>query len=501
MVDLELRLAAPKSSLAFQPSRRNLGLALLEAGKNALAAGARTFWVRVERDDTGRVTSLDLADDGEGIDLERLRQVLERADIGPTEGRPHSWFGLGFATLLACCRRIAITATDLQDEAVALQAADDAGTFRAIGAQLPRRRLGRLKTQIQLDGIPREIGSLDFDADEILSRLPLGDAFGARLEDFLGRRDIQARTYRGEALAEGALTTSWRAGGASVSETASYALRLLDRPPRTGRRSAAAGVDVRRDGIVVATTTFGLPVRRSEIGRVTGHFDVGTWYPLDPATAQPLRRHGPARAFGKAARAKLERIVASIGRPEAAPDAFRLSRIASQLTQRLSKAVVQRPEFAPVLDRTPRPVRRRRVLDIPWVGPASNDHGLVATQSGLRVRWTASAGLDEPPAWFDPASDSILINHRHPLRARFAAAGGGRGEELWGALVASLVIHDLRTGGSGDLTGLRSIVDLATLALDESSRPLSTRSQRERAIRDADADALARQFTEAPVGG
>ena len=105
MVNLELRLAAPKSSLVFQPGRRNLGLALLEAGKNALAAGARTFWVRVERDDTGRVTSLDLADDGEGIDLERLRQVLERADIGPTEGRPHSWFGLGFATLLACCRR------------------------------------------------------------------------------------------------------------------------------------------------------------------------------------------------------------------------------------------------------------------------------------------------------------------------------------------------------------------------------------------------------------
>ena len=495
MVNIELRLAAPKSSLAFQPGRRNLEIALLEAGKNALAAGARTFWVRVERDDTGRVTSLDLADDGEGIDIERLRQVLGQAEIGPTEGRPHSWFGLGFATLLACCRRIAITATDIQDEAVALQAADDAGTFRTSGAQLPRRRLGRLRTQIQLDGIPREVGSMDFDADEILSRLPLGDAFGARLEDFLGRRDIQPRSYRGEALAEGSLTTSWRAGGASVSETARYELRLLDRPPRTGRRSAAAGVDVRREGVVVATTTFGLPVRRSEIGRVTGHFDVGTWYPLDPATAQPLRRHGPARGFGKAARAELERVVAGIGRPEAPPDSFRLSRIASQLTQRLSKAVVQRPDLAPVLDRTPRPVRRRRVLDIPWVGPGSNGHGLVATQSGLRVRWTANAGPDEPPAWFDPASDSILINHRHPLRAQFAAAGGGRGEELWGALVASLVIHDLRTGGSGDLAGLRSIVDLATLALDESSRPLSTRSQRERAIRDADADALARQFT------
>ncbi len=492
MTSIELRLAGPKATLAFGVPRRSLEAVLIEAGKNAVAAEATTFWVRIQHDATGRIVSLDLADDGHGLRLDDLQRVLLSPRLEGTGGRRLSWFGLGFATLIANCRRLALRMPESDGGDVALEAADDAGTFRSIGADLFRRPLGRLGTQIQLDGLPPDF--LADDADEVLSRLPIGPGFEVRLEDFLGRRDVQPRAHRGESLARGEFDLSWRDGRQTHSAASSYQLNLLDRPPRTGRRAAAAGIDVRRDGLVVDRSIFGIPVRRSEIGRVTGVFDVGDWYPIDAGKLRPHRRRGAARAFAKAARQQVESILRTVARTDDMPDSFRLARISSEITQRLSKAILRRPDLAPVIDRPITRARRRRVLDIPWVTPESDGNGIATSASGLRVRWDLRAGTDTPPGRYDAGTDSILVNYRHPVREQLSASGGGRLEELWGLLVASMVVHDLRTGGAGDLSDLGAILELATLALDESSRPLSTRSQRERDIRESDMAAITRQL-------
>ncbi len=492
MAQLVVQPSGAKVGLATAAGRRTLVSALLEAGRNAHAAKARRFFVRVDRDEAGGITSLDVADDGEGIELAAVQRVLESPHMEPTPGWPGSCFGLGMAILLANAERLAMTVRDGGGRTVVWQRQPDGVAFTVTDGDLPRRALGGLRTQIQLDGL--HPGSQLDDADEVLSRLPIGPELEVRLDDVLGRREIQPRSYGGALVASGSLTASWIGPEGAGSGDANYELWQLDQPARPHARAAAPGIDVRRDGVVVDRTTFGIPIRRTQIGRVTGVVNVGSWYVLDPATGGPLGRRGSARALARAARREIETLMAGFPPKEPDPDPSRLARIASEITQRLSKAIVTRPSLAPMLDAESAGRPFRRVTDIAWASPDESPPTLGPARSGLRVTWSVQAQASAGPAWLDTRTGRIVVNYRHPLRSMLATATGTRGDELWGMLAASLVINDLRQGGDGALTEARAAVELATLALSDTSRPRSTRGPRESEQRAADTAEYRRQL-------
>jgi hypothetical protein len=440
----------------------NMGTILFGLGTLALDAGARNISYTITRDDSGRPRDLFCAHDGRAPDEATLRSLLGAA--GAAESKLNLLPPATAADQLEIATRGQATATIVRwDLGTARLSADSA----AVASDLPSGEsvvfVARgLRTDMQ---DVRIVGALQ--------RLPLGPNLTVYLDDGAGRAPVSNRTYAGSLLTEGDLPFTWREAGEEHKGSVRYRLNLLDSVPKGRVRAAAPGVDLIQGETVAYRGTLGLPVRTTNLGRLSGWFQTGDWFEYQPGSLR-LATRGPTRAFLKAAR---RLILGTLGgvEIEGRRDPRWLARLSSDLTQRLSKAVRDRPELAPIHEIKQSTGERWDVLDIPYrAGTGDADAKLRLGRPGIRVDFSLSDGAEDPPARWEPSQMIVMINARHrsaPTTAKLFQA--------WSLQMASLTLASLRPGGQRIRDAIASGTALAGQASSASATPASTRSQRE----------------------
>ncbi|HJN39961.1 MAG TPA: hypothetical protein QGH28_07265 [Chloroflexota bacterium] len=440
----------------------NMGTILFGLGTLALEAGARTISITITRDDSGRPRNLFCSHDGRAPDEATLQSLLGAA--GAAESKLNLLPPATAAEQLEIATRGQPSATIVRwDPGTARLAADSATVASDLPSGEPVVFVARgLRTDMQ---DVRIVGALQ--------RLPLGRNLTVYLDDGAGRAPVSTRTYAGSLLTEGDLPFAWREAGEEHKGSVRYRLSLLDSVPKGRVRSAAPGVDIIQGETVAYRGTLGLPVRTTNLGRLSGWFQTGNWFEYQPGSLR-LANRGPTRAFLKAAR---QLILGTLGeaRIEGRRDPRWLARLSSDLTQRLSKAVRGRPELAPIHEKKQETGERWDVLDIPYrAGTSDAESKLRLGRPGIRVDFSLSDGPDDPPARWEPSDMIVMINARHrsaPTTAKLFRA--------WSLQMASLTLASLRPGGHRFREAIASGTALVGQASSASATPASTRSQRE----------------------
>ena len=469
-----------KLALCTAVARRDLGVLLRELGKNAYDAGAANVRVIVERDAAGRAEALEVSHDGTCLTRDELESFLRTGVSAPRGGdrKALGRLGLGLLILASNSQGLEFRCPHrpLADFAFAVNLEDRSATVHDLAARVRARR--GLPASVKVVGITPELKDEVGHAVRSLQALPLGSGFSASIDESAGLAPVAPRTYAGTLLRRGAL--EWAGGDARgpVRFEVRYELRLLDAPLR-GPRRTQRGVGLVRDGFELLRTTLGLPVRSTEIQRLTGWFEIGDWLEIDAATLRPLTRSGPTRSFFAAARNLVNECLAGVEKLPEFINPDYLAKLSSELTQRLGKAIHADPRLAPVIDVELAPARHRSVLDIPFRQAGQGEReALRSTSEGVRVGFSLEMAPDGDPAIWDAERRAIVLNARHSSAVR--TPGGQAAFETWSVLAASLILASLRPGGAGLKPALRDGLLLAGAAYATASAPTSTRSQRER---------------------
>ncbi len=440
----------------------NLGTILFGLGALASETGAHTISFKVVRDQAGRPQDLFCSHDGRAPDDSTLRSILGAEDV-PT-GSLHLFPALTVSDKIEIMSRADGSSLGIRWDS---QTARVTGTPEAPSADLPSG-----------DAVVIAVRGLRSDLQDVhvvreLQRLPIGTDLTIFLDDDAGRARVPERTYSGSLLVEGSLPFIWREAGLEHHDFARYRLSLLDSVPKGRVRAAAPGIDLITNGAVIYRGTLGLPVRTTNLGRLTGWFEAGDWFSHQPGSLR-LATRGATRAFLKAAR---QLILSTLGdvEIEGRCDPRWLARLSSDITQRLSKAVRERPDLAPYVELKGATDERWDVLDIPFRSRSDdlNDQ-LRLGRPGIRVDFSLVNGPNDPPARWDPKHLIVRINARHS-----SAHDTPKLFRAWALQVASMTLSSLRPGGKMIRDAHAASTALAGQASSASATPASTRSQRE----------------------
>ncbi len=481
-IAMKIQLDQDQLHAASSPARANVSTLLRELGKNAYDAGARVVDVAMDRDSTGRLVSIRCRHDGAALSSEALESFL-RAGIRhevPVDRTKLGEFGLGLLSLGSFCDRLEFHDAGSEGEPFALRI-DREQNSASIETAPPRRLVGRgPPLTIALSHLSPDL--VDARADVALESLPLSPEFRVFLDDIEGRVEVRPRSYDGSLLDRGKLQITWKAEDAVHSSDCAYEFRLAKSRSRKRGRPAAQGIHIVRNGMVVDSSTFDIPVRRSEVGQLVGWIAAGDWLKLDPVTTRPAGRQNSARAFRSAAKNLIAAVLSDVSSTPAFLSPGYLSKLGSELTQRFSKAVNFQPELAPVLDLDAPIGRHRKVLDIGFRSPHDDPtSALRSLARGIRVRFDLGMSPSGYPASWDADKLEIVINARHNSVARLA--NGPSAFEVWAAGLVGQMLANMRPGRAANIAALNDAGRLIDVAYSTASMPTSTRSQRERRIR------------------
>ena len=440
----------------------NMGTILFGLGTLAREAGAHTIAFTITRDESGRPRDLICSHDGHALEDDSLRSLLG------AEGTVES--GLHLLPAATAADLVEISSRD-RNESTRIQWDTEIARVTIEPSAAPSDLPAGEAVVVAARGLRTDLQ--DVRIVGALQRLAIGPDLAVFLDDGAGRAPVSARSYSGTLLAEGDLPFIWRESGEEHHGTARYRLNLLDSVPKGRVRAAAPGIDLLQEDTVAYRGTLGLPVRTTNLGRLTGWFEIGDWFSYQPASLR-LATRGATRAFLKAAR---QLILSTLGgvEIEGRRDPRWLARLSSDITQRLSKAVRERPELAPIVEIKDKTGERWDVLDIPYrARPDDPDDQLRLGRPGIRVDFNLLDGPDDPPARWEPKDMVVRINARHR-----SAHDTPKLFQAWSLQVASLMLASLRPGGHKIREALAAGTALAGEASSAAATPASTRSQRE----------------------
>lgn len=459
---LNFALSAGASEQISRLEPGNLGTILYGLGTLAGETGARTISFKIVRDQAGRPQDLFCSHDGHAPDDTTIRSLLGAEDV--PSGSLHLFPALTVSDKIEIMARADGSSLGIQWEP---------RTARVTGT--PEEPAADLTSG---DAVVIAVRGLRSDLHDVhvareLQRLPIGADLTVFVDDDAGRARVSERTYSGSLLVEGSLPFVWREAGQEHHESAPYRLSLLDSVPKGRVRAAAPGIDLITNRAVIYRGTLGLPVRTTNLGRLTGWFEAGDWLSHQPGSLR-LATRGATRAFLKAAR---QLILSTLGdvEVEGRRDPRWLARLSSDLTQRLSKAVRERPDLAPFVEIKDVTGERWDVLDIPFRSrPDDPNDQLRLGRPGIRVDFSLVDGPDDPPARWDPRHLIVRINARHR-----SAHDTPKLFQAWALQVASMTLASLRPGGQMIRDAHAAGTALAGQASSAAATPASTRSQRE----------------------
>ncbi len=440
----------------------NLGTILYGLGSLAIEAGARTISVKIDRDQAGRPQDLFCSHDGRAPDDALLRSLLGAEDV--PAGTLHLFPAVTVSEKIELMSRADGRTLGIRWNP---QTARVTVTPELPAADLPSGE----PVAIAVRGLRSDLQ--DVRVVRELQRLPIGANLAVFVDDDAGRARVPERTYPGSLLDEGSLPFIWREAGEEHHGSVRYRLSLLDSVPKGRVRAAAPGIDLITDNAVIYRGTLGLPVRTTNLGRLTGWFEAGDWLAHQPGSLR-LATRGPTRAFLKAAR---QLILSTLGgvEVEGRRDPRWLARLSSDLTQRLSKAVRERPELAPYVEIKDKAGERWDVLDIPFRSRPDDPYDrLRLGRPGIRIDFSLVDGPDDPPARWEPRDLVVRINARHR-----SAHDTPKLFQAWALQVASMTLASLRPGGQMIRDAHAAGTALAGQASSAAATPASTRSQRE----------------------